>query len=231
MVEGYEDILRLLQNRERVRCLEPDAIALARTHLVNRVDELIERHARKHPLGFVMISESVGDGVDLRYHVWPENWPPADGQEGADLHDHIYDLSSIVVAGSIRQETLEAVPDPQGDYQVFEVQYSAAGSAQHYTGRSVRLDSIFDDIFSVGMAYRLSASTVHRVEVLERPAATLVLTTRCAGSTAPLVFVPTGQPAPSNFDRGRLSTDEVEAVKLDLMRACREFPKNGSEGN
>jgi hypothetical protein len=184
-----------------------------RSFFVERVDANLPSEARRHPLGFLVVSEPLADGLLLRYHVWPADWTLPKGQEGGETHDHSYELNSLVVLGSLRQYTFRPRFDIRGGHDVLEVDYTPAGSVLRRTGLRVHLEAETDETFGVGMAYRLASGTVHRVEAVGRPTATLVLSVPAPGAIAPRVFVPSDQDAPGEFVRDRLDAGELSAAR------------------
>jgi hypothetical protein len=54
---------------------------------------------KTHPLGFFHLAEDVGQGAHLRVHVWPREWAVSNEQVGGEIHDHVFDLRSLVLVG------------------------------------------------------------------------------------------------------------------------------------
>jgi hypothetical protein len=112
--------------------------------------------------------------------------------------------------------TFQAVYDSRGKHDIFEVEYAPAISVLRHTGLRARLDAETAEIFRTGMAYRLAPGTVHRVDAVCRPTATLVLNVLAPGAPAPRVFVPSDSDAPEGFIRDRLDARELKAVRAAL---------------
>jgi hypothetical protein len=215
-------VIALLRAKGRVRQVDAATMASVTSFFAERVDADLASGAQRHPLGFLVVSEPLGDGVFLRYHVWPAGWAVPHGQESGQTHDHSYELNSLVVAGSLRQRTFDAVLDFRGGHDVLEVDYTPVGSALRRTGLRARLDEETDEIFATGTAYRLAPGTVHRVDAVGRPSATVVLAIPAAGAPAPLVFVPSDQDVPGEFDRGPLDAGELSAARevISVLRCA-----------
>ncbi|WP_133239281.1 hypothetical protein [Microvirga sp. KLBC 81] len=176
---------------------------------------MLNTTARRHPLGFLYASEAVSDGMNLRYHLWPEGWHVPETQAGGEIHDHIYQLNSLVLGGALRHETFEAVLAQDGDYELLEVAYSTAESSMCRTGARVVLRQLTNEVHGAGTAYRLAPGVIHRASAVAAPAATLVLTIPKSAAPAPRVLIPVGQGAPQAFARRQLTDGEIaEARKL-----------------
>jgi len=181
-----------------------------------RVESRLERDAQRHPLGFVVLTEQLDNNLALRYHVWPVGWSLPHGQEGSETHDHSYELNSLVILGSLRQRTFKPISDECGSYDTWKVAYSPGTSSLHRIGQKVNLRVDADDTFVAGTAYRLSAGLPHHVEMIERPAATLVLSVTAKNAPSPRVFVPTGVDGPGKFARTPLNPAELAAVNAAI---------------
>ena len=220
----HDVIVELLRVQGRVRFVHAATMALVTSFFAERVAANLTSGARRHPLGFLFVSEPLGVNLILRYHFWPADWAMPHGQEGGRTHDHCYELNSLVVAGSLRQRTFQAVRDVDGGHDVLEVDYTHTpmSSALRRTGLRARLDEQTDEVFSPGTAYRLASGTVHHVEAVTLPAATLVLTVPIPGAPAPRVLVPCDQDAPGEFLRDRLDAAEVATAREAINRLILE---------
>jgi hypothetical protein len=206
-------VVALLRSEGRVRHLDDRVMASITAFFVERVNTDLARAARRHPLGFLVVSDPIDVGLVLRYHVWPTGWALPEGQESGQTHDHLYELNSLVVGGSLRQRTFQAMIDVCGGHEVLEVDYTASGSALRRTSLRARLVGETDEIFGVGTAYRLAPGTVHHVEAVGRPSATLVLSVSVPGRTTARVFVPREQSIPGEFIRDHLDAGELAAAR------------------
>jgi hypothetical protein len=116
-----------------------------------------------HPLGFFVSKLSIGDGMELRLHVWPSDWALPTEQMDADLHDHIFALSSLVLSGVISNETFEMVIDDSGGFRTIDVAYSGNTSGGSSLGSTLfRLDQRTTAIHRPGEIYHVAAGVVHR---------------------------------------------------------------------
>jgi hypothetical protein len=130
--------------------------------------------ARRHPLNFIAFKSEDHRGRVLRLHLWNEAL--SFGQDGFEVHDHVFDIESFVVEGAVRQTLYEAVSDPSGAWEVFRVSYSSGGSDLTATNDRVTLRVLQEEIHREGDRYRLDEGILHRLVPATRTAVTLVLT-------------------------------------------------------
>ncbi|MDF2981499.1 MAG: hypothetical protein K0Q69_1271 [Devosia sp.] len=157
---------------------------------------------RSHPLGFFVIKKDITPQRALRLHVWPERWAVAEGQEMADIHDHIFDLFSFVALGEVTNETFDVVDDPEGQHRILPIQYvgDSSGGTQ-VEARLLRLTLRTSESHEAGDVYRVPAGTIHRGGLKRGPAVTVLATERVPSITSPRVIMGRGVPAPPSFDR------------------------------
>jgi len=210
-------LVSLLRQNGSPRTIDTSILKQVRTFFLDRVNSTLGS-ARRHPLGFLVIAEKIDSSLTLRYHVWPPGWSVPSDQIGSELHDHTYELNSLVIAGSIRQRTYRVTLDNSGNHNVFEVAYSDGSSTLVSTGQRARLETETDEVFVSGIAYRLLPGIPHYVEAIKRPCATIVLTVQSERPAAPTVFIPLDASAPGQFLRGLLNENEMEAVRTTLTQ-------------
>lgn len=211
-----EDLTSILRAEGRVRTLSTEATRTVQAFVFDRVRQLIKTSARRHPLGFVLIADP---DAPLRYHLWPSAWPIPAGQETGEIHDHIFELNSLIIAGEVRQLTYAPTVSSGGTHRVFEVDYGPDASGMIETLNSVALEIVTDERFTVGTAYRLDAGMVHQFETTQRLAATIVLPIADLQLRAPRVFVESGSAAPPRFERSLLSDEDTQTVLGQLQSA------------
>ncbi|MCU0885847.1 MAG: hypothetical protein MUC44_13065 [Beijerinckiaceae bacterium] len=210
-----DEIVALLQGGPPIRPWPEPDLQNARYFLRSRIEPILKTTARRHPLGFIYATEAISDGTSLRYHIWPKAWHVPEDQAGSEIHDHIYELNSLVLGGVLRHETFEAVPKLDGAYELLEVTYSKDRSLPELTGTRVDLRSLTDEIHMAGTAYRLLPGIIHRASAVRTPAVTMVLTIDKLPKLAPRVVVGVGYETPSSFDRRPLMHAEiVEALEV-----------------
>ena len=129
---------------------------LLRDKDVSRLQQLIEPlihscdvnadHARviKHPLGFINYPLAESDAYTLRLHIWPY---------GIDqlpiIRNHVRDLTSYIVTGSIRNLTYEVHPDTdKPSYRLAEVQYDGLRNVLEASKTTVSCHLISDQVYA-----------------------------------------------------------------------------------
>ena len=211
-----DNVVAILRDEGQIRHVDKGRLASATCFFLERIDATLQT-ARRHPLGFIVISESLGNHLTLRYHLWPQGWEVPEGQETGQTHDHCFELNSLILCGSLRQYTFGATMDPAGGHAVFEIDYVSSGASKlRDTGLTATLEQNADDVFHAGIAYRLPQGIVHCVDTVRRPAATLVLSIGVPDAPQPRVFVPLGKNPPGVFDRERLDDGEIATARVAI---------------
>src|SRR5690606_29307754 len=108
---------------------------LVRAHEAGRFEEgllaspLGAEYVKRHPLGFSVVQLKSGT-ESLRLHLWRG---AEISQPGFEIHDHTFELESYVIDGRLRHRTYEAVPDPAGDFAVYDIRYEPGASVMTKT--------------------------------------------------------------------------------------------------
>ena len=143
---------------------------------------------RRHPIGFTHaeLTSSAGalDGERVRVHVWLGATESRDNL--GDLHEHTWDLTSLVLAGSVVDTTLRASRDTLGKYQGSRIIYGDLNSSEPI-GR-FNLETLQRRRVEAGAVYTIPARTVHLNEVGSLPTVTLVRSIEDKLGHGPLVF-------------------------------------------
>lgn len=155
-----------------------------------------------HPLGFFVIKQAVAEDMELRLHVWPKGWAVPHSQTEAELHDHVFSLSSFVVLGSVSNDTFDMTVDPNGEFRTIEVTYSGSSSGGSVLSKTLyRLDLKATEVHQAGEIYHLPAGIVHRGGALSAPAITLLATHKDPNFHAPRIVVQKDTSPPPIFSR------------------------------
>ena len=95
--------------------------------------------AQWHVLGFIHINLVSASRETLRLHLWRHGL----GREPLwRVHNHSYELTSLVVAGCLEDRRFNVVPDPNAPHQLYEVRYSENGSKRIKLGRRVKCTEV-----------------------------------------------------------------------------------------
>jgi len=137
--------------------------------------------AIRHPLGFLCFPvERTGDyGVCI--HVWLPGLSVA-APVTSLVHAHSWDLLSHVLCGSVRNETLRVMPEPdRPSHRLYEIRSQGAVDEIRPTPGLVRAQPHADQEFKPGESYTLPAGAFHSTLIpSDEWAATVAL-----GRTAP----------------------------------------------
>lgn len=212
-------LIAQLSSQSLASAIDANFLREARMFFRDSFKALLEASVRRHPLGFVYAAEQVTEGVFLRYHFWPSDWSMPSLEEGREDHDHTYELSSLVILGSLKHQTFSATESDLGSLQIFDVSYERGDSTLRATGRRVLVQELQCQLYRAGQCYRLPPGTIHRATPIARPLATLVLTREGASKSKPRVLGSVGGIAPVAFHRRELNPTEIEQYRGVLIEA------------
>jgi hypothetical protein len=123
-----------------------------------------------HPNGFIAITLVKDGRMEVRLHLWTG---AELAQEEHAIHNHVYDLRSLVLIGGLHQTRWTIETDSQGPLEEFTVTYANAGSALTATGNKVRPNIVSKDHFVAGDRYEVRAGEFHSITPAKIPSATL----------------------------------------------------------
>lgn len=210
-----DEVVAFLTDAQGPSVASDDLLARSRTFFRERC-EALGQDLKLHPLGFYYASEPLDHNRQFRFHLWPLDWSTPEQEKHRELHDHLYSLNSLVIAGALRHETFEVVQDENGPYEICRVEYGSSGSGVHGTATYGVEEIVTSGAHVSGCAYRLRPGTFHRVTPLKLPSATLVLTDVESGPRQARVLVRRGVCATQTFARAPLRAHERESVLLAL---------------
>jgi hypothetical protein len=163
----------------------------------------------EHPYGFVVIqSPNLGEGIVARIHVWERG----SADEDYLVHDHVYDLRSFTVLGTISQMSYDLSIEPPFNAREYRASYGGGTSTITSTDRLVRLYPRRTISVTAGAGYSMAAGELHTVTVSPAArAATLAITQYRREARSPRVFGP--------IDGVRALTSRRRGVDSGRMRA------------
>lgn len=144
----------------------------------------------RHPLGFLhfdltSIAQIEGGGF-ARLHIWDRQLSPPD--PAGNVHDHTWQLHSLVLVGSLRDRTFQPFESAAGSMKAVQVIYGSTNEFIDSGTFDLRL--VRDQIFTKGDIYTIPSRMVHESEVLSEPTVTFVvgIPDSHAKSNGPLIF-------------------------------------------
>lgn len=143
---------------------------------------------RQHPLGFYHAELTpfvdAPSGERFRLHFWLDESGATD--ELGDLHEHTWDLCSLVLAGCVIDSNLVATSAPDGAFVGSRITYGE-GNTSVRIGR-FELETVLKRRIDVGSVYEIPSRTVHLNAVETIPTVTLVRSVQDDRGDGPLVF-------------------------------------------
>lgn len=155
-----------------------------RSHLAEKLVSLtgdtstllrIAQASYRHPNGFdKIVLGSVGNKYKLRLHVW--HWLDPSLGHSADVHDHFWNFSSLVLCGNVLSEVYRPSDQRGTAMEKFALLPRVSGAfALEFRGVEY-LEQIRSDALTAGDVHSLSSAQLHRMHLIQPEyAATLVL--------------------------------------------------------
>lgn len=141
-------------------------------HLLDALPDIARLPAIGHPNGFLAIPLHEEPSGVIRLHLWSGS-DPLQGEHS--IHDHTYDLQSLVLPGALRQALWKVEASDDGPLEEFGVSYRGAGSEIHATGRRVSVTELDTRLLSAGDRYSVEAGAFHSIVPVQLPASTIFL--------------------------------------------------------
>lgn len=185
----------------RLTELSPSPKALDLIHEIRHSEKF---YIEAHPLG-MYAAHFVCARHSVRVHCWNIDSIQFRDDLGR-IHDHIWNLSSHVLRGSIRNETFSVVPSPAG-ILLWERDYEKNTVSVYNQRVSLRL--VGDQAIPEGGFYQLPAGTLHRTTESPPITVTIVEATPTTRRKARIVGDAAQQGRPNGSTRRRrVQTDE-----------------------
>jgi hypothetical protein len=173
----------------------------------------------KHPLGFLHVDLTPAmtapmKGEAFRLHIWGSDDAEPDAL-GA-LHEHTWQLTSLVIVGSLLDRNYVAEPDADGGYEGVRVNYGVQNTFAAEGVWSLRL--VRTRVVRAGGIYNIAPRVVHETTLLSTPTVTLVRAweNESEAKEGPLVLVPRGQELRGTPSRERIPATYVGEVLRKL---------------
>ena len=129
--------------------------------LMNLIEQPNIFKATYHPLGFIHLKLFKKSNVSLRLHLWQRQARKTQIPAWL-IHNHIFDLESYVLCGSINNlnyKIVEAENNPS--HRIYEVIYDECESQLHVTDKFVNYKLVESQIFEAGDTYKVNRGTFH----------------------------------------------------------------------
>jgi hypothetical protein len=157
------------------------------------------RIPRVHGNGFIQL-DLTPDGKK-RLHIWHDDIPRQ--EVATPIHDHVFDLKSDVLFGTLIHEELDAVEDPEGTHVVYraaQVEGTQNTILLPDEGR-VRLDVAQRLVLGTGSTYKFPAWHLHQTDYRGLTVTVMDKLNAPADYGRPRVLVEVGSEPDNDFHR------------------------------
>ncbi len=172
-----------------------------------------------HPLGFLRVPLTSQDRLDEGFylHVWPGP-TTLQLQASSQVHNHVFDLESRILVGTLRNREYEAFEDIGGEWVLAEAIYAGSRSSRVPTGARIGYRLVHEQTYGPGEVYTIPKGVFHETDILQTPTATLMRKSNVDRSHHPINIMPvSGEPdVASGFDHLDLSQQTAWDIVLNL---------------
>lgn len=177
--------------------------------------------ATAHPLGFIHFDlapvAKQPPGTMIRLHIWDRRLTSLD--EAGNIHDHTWELTSLVMLGSLRNKNFSPVHDSEGLFKGARVIYGQTNEFED-AGR-FHLRALSDSVHHAGAVYSIPSRIVHESDPCEQPTVTLVIgiPDESAVTLGPLILSRGASAPKGTASRKPVSKAEAELILRDVARS------------
>lgn len=182
-------------------------------HVLNAINEAGNNvHVWKHPLGFyhAELTQLIKLPANERFrlHFWLDQCGVSDGL--GSLHEHTWDLTSLVLEGIVIDSNLRTLASSEGEYLGSRISYGTENKAIE-AGR-FDLEITNTRVLKKGMFYQIPSRVVHLNEVGQVPTVTLVRSIADNLPMGPLVL------AKVNHGQGTVTATRKRVSTLAMLK-------------
>lgn len=164
------------------------------TLLRQSVREIIETRLYKcilHPLGFYFIRLAERGKTTIRLHYWPAGHREK-GTAITPYHDHVWELCSCVLAGSLENVLIQLEPDNSGDFQVAHINQIGNVDEVVLASTRVRMSIQSRQRYRAGEFYEIEPRVFHYTDVPEETPVLTVVQSTIVIEGGPRTLMPVG---------------------------------------
>ena len=178
---------------------------------------LSELETIKHPLGFFQLKFGSQEFGHVKLHTWLPGRAVAQNPPWF-VHRHRWPLTSMVLAGSITNETFQVELDAEAERALYDVQFVDGESILVRTKERVRMERASSVEISIGSTYVVADSEYHQSVVSDQaPTVTIVVSSPATRLCPSVIGMANG------LQRYRYRRDELtEADRSNILDALSE---------
>ena len=139
-----------------------------------------------HPLGFYVFNlGKTEDGVIIRLHIWDRTLQKQNSE--LEIHNHIFNMTSLILVGSLINENYEIKEVDRGRGFLYEVNYVENNSVLKKVKNNIFLKLTDSKKILTNEFYSLNESIFHNTFTEENYVAT-ILRTEISKNKSPLIY-------------------------------------------
>lgn len=166
-----------------------DAVVLRES--VRRVIEARLYECILHPLGFYFVRLAERGKTTIRLHYWPAGHREQ-GTAITPYHDHVWELCSCVLVGSLENVLIQLEPDEHGDFQVADINQADNVDEVVLAPSRVRMIEQSRRRYHSGEFYEIVPRVFHFTDITLEDAVITVVQSRVVVEGGPRTLMPVG---------------------------------------
>lgn len=168
-----------------------------------------------HPLGFYMTKLAQQERVSIRLHYWAKECRGT-GAALTPYHDHVWNLSSCVLVGSIDNIPIDVIADASGEYRLAEIEQQEGVDKVITSKARVKIEYGDREHQGPGTFYDVAAGTFHFSELNPSETAITVVRAELVDARRPRTLVREGASA---YAPARIPVSNSSELVGEVLRA------------
>lgn len=170
------------------------------------------RQPRVHPNGFLQLDLDPDPNLPQRkrrLHIFDDRLPRQVVR--TSVHDHIFDMGSFVMKGTVINDVYKLVLDEDGEFEVYKAQEAKCTETNLVpTGERVRMEIARSTYIRMGMSYTFPAFEFH--DSRHEGVTATIMTKEQVRVGTPRVLVPVDAEPDNSFSREEQDIDALWAL-------------------
>jgi hypothetical protein len=167
-----------------------------------------------HPNGFIQLKLTNG----RRMHFWHPDIPRQ--KVGSPIHDHVFDMRSSIMLGSLFHREVKILPNVDGYYEIWQAKpIRDTETVLVGTGQRVKANHCTEQELGPGESYEFPAFTFH---LTRDPVPAVSMISKLQNYPGkPRVLVPAGEKPDNDFTRDSFPNEFIEMFMLSIIEEAK----------
>ena len=208
MIESFSEFSSVFLKKDAALLLEQVSELL----LVGRFECIL------HPLGFFHIRLFASGSETFRLHYWPESRREL-GTALTPFHDHVWNLTSCVLKGTLDNIEIEIEDDETGDFELALIEQGGPKDIVRPAGRRVSVRQTGRQTHNSGEYYFLGAGHFHYTIVPPNVNTVTIVHSEVVLAGGPRALIPLAHTGHAPTRATIIGSDEVVSRIVRILRS------------